>query len=63
MDQGKRVSNKLVIAAVKKAIMDAEDGIIFDGFPRNEYQAKWLYEYLKSIGQNLNKRYYFRCSR
>ncbi len=54
MDQGKRVSNKLVIAAVKKAIMDAEDGIIFDGFPRNEYQAKWLYEYLKSIGQNLN---------
>ena len=48
MDQGKRVSDKLVIAAVKKAIVDAEDGIIFDGFPRNESQAKWLYEYLKS---------------
>ncbi len=33
---------------------DAKNGVIFDGYPRNAAQAKWLDEYLASKNESLN---------
>lgn len=33
---------------------DAQNGVILDGFPRNEVQAEWLQNYLASKGQRIN---------
>jgi len=33
---------------------DAKNGVIFDGYPRNASQAKWLDDYLASKGEALN---------
>jgi adenylate kinase len=33
---------------------DAKNGVIFDGYPRNAAQAKWLDEYLGSKNESLN---------
>jgi adenylate kinase len=33
---------------------DAQNGVIFDGYPRNASQAKWLDEYLASKNETLN---------
>lgn len=33
---------------------DAKNGVIFDGYPRNAAQAKWLDDYLASKGEKIN---------
>lgn len=46
------VTNEVVRDRLEQA--DAANGVILDGFPRNEVQAAWLQDYLASRGEALN---------
>ncbi len=50
MNQGRLVDSKLVMQIAKKHIRKAKQGILFDGFPRDLYEAKKLDKML-----NINK--------
>lgn len=57
ISRGELVSDKLVTEVLKKALaekMSQGNGFIFDGFPRNENQAKILGEILTSLNLELN---------
>lgn len=52
MDQGQLVRDEVVDALIKSKLRswDYKKGVIFDGFPRTEYQAKYLDELLSELG-------------
>lgn len=55
MEAGDLVSDDLTnrIVADRLSEADAQNGVILDGFPRNEAQAKWLDEHLASQGESV----------
>lgn len=49
MNSGELVNDELTIAVVEDFIFENRDkNIIFDGFPRNVYQAEWLVDELQN---------------
>ncbi|MCB9077465.1 MAG: adenylate kinase [Anaerolineaceae bacterium] len=56
LDQGQLVRDEVVDALIKAKLLnwDYADGVIFDGFPRTEYQAKFLDELLSELGYTLD---------
>lgn len=55
LEAGKLVDDDLTCRIVEDRLSedDAKNGVILDGFPRNETQASWLDEYLKGKGTSL----------
>lgn len=55
MDKGELVADEVVIGMIRSRITeeDAQDGFIFDGFPRNLAQARALNEVLEEIEKPL----------
>jgi adenylate kinase len=55
MESGGLVSDELTCRIVADRLEqdDAANGVILDGFPRNENQAKWLDEYLTGKGEQV----------
>lgn len=57
MDQGKLVSDEIILGMVEKVIEKNKDtvkGFIFDGFPRTIPQAEGLMQLLKKMNLNLS---------
>lgn len=56
MDQGQLVRDEVVDALIKSKLRerDYRKGVIFDGFPRTAYQAKFLDELLSELGHTLD---------
>lgn len=55
MAEGRLVDDATTNEVVKDRLSqpDAENGVIFDGYPRNQAQADWLGEYLSSKGERI----------
>ena len=64
MDQGELVPDEVVEAIVEEYLRKAnpDQGIIFDGFPRNRSQAKFLDELFKELGRELDLIIYLKVS-
>lgn len=56
MKEGRLVSDDVTNEVVRDRLEqpDAANGVILDGFPRNEAQAEWLEDYLASRGEKVN---------
>lgn len=56
MAEGRLVSDEDTNAVLQDRLEqpDAQNGVIFDGYPRNPAQASWLDKYLKGRGAKLN---------
>jgi adenylate kinase len=56
MDQGELVPDEVVEAMVEEYLRKADPakGVLFDGFPRNRSQAKFLDELFKELGRELD---------
>lgn len=56
MAEGRLVSDDDTNAVLQDRLEqpDAQNGVIFDGYPRNPAQAAWLDDYLKGRGAKLN---------
>ena len=59
MDEGKLVSDEIVLGMVKNHILKAENGFLLDGFPRNINQAEQLDKLLDEINMPIDKVIYF----
>ena len=55
MSEGKLVPDSMVLDLVKKSLGNAQDGLIFDGFPRTVPQAEALSGILVEAGRTLGK--------
>ncbi len=55
MAEGKLISDEITCQVVEErlALPDAQNGVIFDGFPRTIPQAEWLQQHLASKGQKI----------
>ena len=64
MDQGELVPDDVVEAMVEEFVnkADPNKGILFDGFPRTLYQAKFLEDLLKETGRALDAVIYLKVS-
>jgi len=64
MDQGELVPDEVVDAIVEECLLksDPEISILFDGFPRNKYQAKFMDEIFKAMGRSLEAVIYLKVS-
>ena len=64
MAQGELVPDEVVDAMVEECLRKADPakGILFDGFPRTPYQARFLDETLASMGRRLEAVIYLRVS-
>lgn len=64
MDKGILVPDELTVAMVRSRLArpDVEQGVIFDGFPRNLVQAEALADSLAEMGQKVNLVAYIRVS-
>jgi adenylate kinase len=65
MDQGELVPDDVVEAMVEEFVRkaDPKKGILFDGFPRTMYQAKFLDDLLKEAGRELDAIIYLKVSK
>ena len=56
MSEGRLVDDETTNEVVKDRLSqpDAANGVIFDGYPRNQAQADWLEQYLAEKGQRVN---------
>ncbi len=59
MDEGKLVSDEIVLGMVKNHILKSENGFLLDGFPRNINQAEQLDKLLEEIDMPIEKVIYF----
>ncbi len=61
LEAGKLVDDDLTCRIVEDRLSeeDARNGVILDGFPRNEAQASWLDEYLTGKGTRLTAVFWF----
>ncbi|MEL6271567.1 MAG: nucleoside monophosphate kinase [Chloroflexota bacterium] len=61
LEAGKLVDDDLTCRIVEDRLGedDAANGVILDGFPRNDAQAEWLDDYLSSKGTNLTGVFWF----
>jgi adenylate kinase len=64
MDQGQLVQDEVVDALIRAKLrqQDYKQAVIFDGFPRTEYQAKFLDDLLNESGRTLNAAIYLDVS-
>ena len=64
MDQGKLVSDEVVVKLIAERIQDADckAGFILDGFPRNESQASALDDMLAKVGRKVDRAILFDIS-
>ena len=53
MDAGQLVSDDIVVEMMDKAIATDQNGILFDGFPRNVAQAETLDQLLAKHGRSI----------
>lgn len=55
MNEGRLVDDATTNEVVKDRLSqpDAKDGVIFDGYPRNQAQADWLHDYLAEKGERV----------
>jgi len=54
MDEGKLISDEILIAMIKKELQVSRKGFVFDGFPRTLVQAKSLDEMLGAQKKSVN---------
>lgn len=56
MASGQLVSDEITNEVVRERLNqpDAQNGVIFDGYPRNADQAKWLEQHLAEKGEKVN---------
>lgn len=64
MEEGELVPDEVVDAIVEEYLLksDPEKGILFDGFPRNKYQAKFMDEIFKEMGRLIEAVIYLNVS-
>ncbi len=64
MAQGELIPDEVVDAMVEEYLQksDPEKEIIFDGFPRNRYQAQFMNEIFKEMGRSLEAILYLKVS-
>lgn len=55
MDNGTLVSDDIVINMIKNKLSEVSSNVIFDGFPRNVFQAEKLDDILKTLDKNIDK--------
>ncbi|HZD03358.1 MAG TPA: nucleoside monophosphate kinase, partial [Longimicrobiales bacterium] len=57
MDRGELVPDDLVLAMVRRELdgLRAEDGVVFDGFPRTVPQAEGLADVLEDVGREVDR--------
>ncbi|HPI62715.1 MAG TPA: adenylate kinase [Alphaproteobacteria bacterium] len=54
MDEGKLISDEILIAMIRKQLQVTRKGFVFDGFPRTLVQAKSLDEMLEAQKKSVN---------
>lgn len=54
LDAGELVPDEITIPLIKEKVLEAENGFVLDGYPRNLAQAEALDDLLEEIGRPLN---------
>jgi adenylate kinase len=64
MSDGDMVPDEVVDAMIEERVRKADpaQGVLFDGFPRTSYQAKFLDQVFKEVGRNLDAVFYLKVS-
>ncbi len=55
MDNGRLVSDDIVLNMIKNKLMNISDDVIFDGFPRTLVQAEKFVDILKDLNKKIDK--------